>query len=104
MSKRNSAPAESSRTVISGKPVKERGLITEKTPVKSTRVRRETEQEQCGEQSIDSDSGVEEEEDVSDAEPEVIQAPGTRSESETVQPVPEDTGVGPGLAPPQSDE
>lgn len=66
-------------------------------------VQRQTEQEQCSEQNIKPICSAEEEENMSDAEPRVIQAPGTGSESETVQTIPRDSGAGPGLAP-QSDE
>ncbi len=104
VSPRKSAPAQSGQTVSSGQPVKERGLIhVERTPVKSTRVQRETEQEQYGEQNIEPNSSAQEEESVSDTESVVVQAPGTGSERETMQPVPEETGAGPGLTP-QTDE
>ncbi|KAI3374540.1 hypothetical protein L3Q82_021123, partial [Scortum barcoo] len=48
-------------------------------------------------------SSAGEEENANDTESGVVQPPGTGSESETVQPVPEEAGAGPGLAP-QSDE
>lgn len=75
----------------------------ERTPVKSTRVQRETKQEQSGEQNIEPNSNVEEEEIVSDAEYGVVQASGTGSESETMQPVSEEISAGHGLTP-QLDE
>lgn len=99
VSPRKSAPDQSGQAVSSGQPVKEKGMMhIERTPVKSTKVQRETEQEQYGEQNIKPNSSAEEEENVSDAEYGVGQAPGTGSERETVDPVPKETDAGPALA------
>ena len=95
-------PAPPVDTIHYGKPVRERGVI-QVEGTQPTTLQRETEQVQCGEQTIEPNQGAGEEGNVSDAESGVVQASDNGSDSETLQPVPGVTGAGPGLAP-QSDE